>query len=84
MTLQDLLRNAETEMEKNLLTALWGELKNYIEEGSDFSDTGIEELSNLLPYTINQVKGIVGSLVKKDILYTEETGTGYDVVLINF
>ena len=49
--------------------------------GEFFSDVDCNDIAKALGINVNIIKGAVGSLVKKGILETQETGTGFDVVL---
>lgn len=48
--------------------------------GEGFSDIDCEELAKALDWPVKSVVGVVGSLVKKGICETWDTGTGFDVV----
>lgn len=49
--------------------------------GEDFSSYDSNDLAEGLGWTVKSVVGVVGSLVKKGICETYDTGTGFDVVL---
>lgn len=50
----------------------WGEL---------YSSIDCNDLAKILKWNVKSVKGVVGSLVKKNILGTYDTGTGFDVIV---
>lgn len=58
----------ETDLEFKVLTCLINNL--YAEPG--FSDVGVEEIAEKLKMKMNSVKGVVGSLCKKQICYVDE------------
>ena len=60
-----------TQLETQVLTCLIDML--YAEEG--FSDVEVRDIANEIKVTSKSVRGAVGSLVKKGIIYTEETNT---------
>jgi DNA-binding MarR family transcriptional regulator len=66
----------ETELEFKVLTCLINSL--YAEPG--FSDYGVSDLAAELKMKVNTVKGVVGSLCKKQIVYTDRD---FDVVVLN-
>lgn len=82
MTFADILNSQSfTELELQVLHALNNGLQSYFgEEYSDMDCTGIAKETNL---SVNTVKGVVGSLVKKDVLSTWhiKTDAAYDLVL---
>lgn len=57
-----------TDLEMKFLICLIEEL--YAEPG--FSDVGIEEISKKMKISKNKAKGVLGSLVKKNILFVDE------------
>ncbi len=67
-----------TDLEKLFLERLITEL--YAEAG--FSDVDVNDMANHLKMSKPSIKGVLGSLVKKGILETYDTGTGYDVILL--
>jgi DNA-binding MarR family transcriptional regulator len=60
-----------TQLETQVLTCLIDML--YAEEG--FSDVDAKDIANEIKVNIKSVRGAVGSLVKKGIVYIEETNT---------
>lgn len=54
------------------------QLKSYF--GETFSDIDCNDIAELLKWNVKTVKGVIGSLVKKNICGTYDTGTGYEVV----
>ena len=81
MNANELIKKANaTEKESVLINHLWDALETYIEDGDDFSDVDVNDCAASLGWEKEVVKGVLGSLVKKDILTTWNTGTGYDVI----
>ena len=79
MTKQQLLEHTSlTKKESMVIDYLWEELSNYF--GEHYSDVDVNDIAKDLELNTNTVKGVVGSLCKKDILGTYDTGNGYDVV----
>jgi len=68
-----------TEKEIELIKYLNDALKSYFGE-THSSDIDCNDISEDLKWKVGSVKGVVGSLVKKKILGTYDTGTGYEVV----
>lgn len=80
-TLEDLTSGITiTEKEAQVLNFLYEALSSWI-GGEDYSDVDVEDITEGTKLTKTTVKGVVGSLVKKDILTSYDTGTGYDVIL---
>jgi DNA-binding MarR family transcriptional regulator len=69
-----------TDNEKEVIDCLKINLKAWIGH-EDFSDIDCKDIAEQLKIDVKSVKGIVGSLVKKGILETFPTGTGYECVL---
>jgi hypothetical protein len=67
-----------TEKELTLVVYLNYALRSYF--GEDYSDIDCNDIAKDLKWDVKTVKGVVGSLVKKNICGTYDTGTGYDVV----
>ncbi len=67
-----------TEKETIIILHLFAELSPYF--GETYSDIDCNDIAESLKMDVRTVKGVVGSLVKKGILLTWDTGTGYDVV----
>lgn len=80
-----------TEMEKRVLRAHFEVahegngttvMRSLINDNFSYAD--VKDLSKKTGYTVNQVKGVVGSLCKKGAIYPEEEGEGdYDLFLID-
>jgi DNA-binding MarR family transcriptional regulator len=66
----------ETELEFKVLTCLINSL--YAEPG--FSDVGVGEIATELGMKVNTVKGVIGSLCKKQIVYADQD---FDVVVLD-
>lgn len=78
-----------TEMEKKVLKAHFAEanygcgaetMEDLISDNYSYAD--VKDLSKRSGYTVNQVKGVVGSLCKKGAIYAEGEDD-YDLLLIN-
>jgi hypothetical protein len=67
-----------TELESKTLTTFIGGL--YAEPG--FSDVDVNDLSSILGISTKVLRGVLGSLVKKGIVFVDENsgGCGYDVI----
>ena len=79
MTLTEITNGINlTEKETAILLHLYSELSSYFGEG--YSDIDCNDISKSLKIDVKTVKGVVGSLVKKGILDTYDTGTGFDVI----
>jgi DNA-binding IscR family transcriptional regulator len=65
-----------TELESLTLTAFIKGL--YAEPG--FSDVDVNDLSSELEIPTKVLRGVLGSLVKKNIVSIEENGGGYDII----
>jgi DNA-binding IscR family transcriptional regulator len=65
-----------TELETKTLTTFIGGL--YAEPG--FSDVDVNDLSSELEIPTKVLRGVLGSLVKKNIVSIEENGGGYDII----
>ena len=68
-----------TELESKTLTAFIGGL--YAEPG--FSDVDVNDLSSELGISTKVLRGALGSLVKKDIVFVDENNSGYDIIYLN-
>lgn len=66
-----------TEMEKQVLTALIGML--YAEAG--FSDVDAKDLSSITKIPMRVIRGVLGSLCKKDIIYIDDNGE-YQIIYL--
>ena len=66
-----------TQMEKQVLTALIGML--YAEAG--FSDVDAKDLSSLTKIPMNTIRGVLGSLCKKNIIYIDDNGK-YQIIYL--
>lgn len=81
-----MMTNIENAIKKGELTQLEGKMLDWLlSEGyyaeKHFSDVGVEEVAEGIEKSINSVKGILGSLVKKGYLFTETIEeSGYDVI----
>lgn len=78
-----------TEMEKRVLKAHFAEanygcgaetMEDLINDNYSYAD--VKDLSKRTGYTINQVKGVVGSLCKKGAIYPEGEDD-YDLLIID-
>ena len=79
MTLAEITNGISlTEKETTILSHLYSELSSYF--GEEYSDIDCNDVSKSLNMDVKTVKGVVGSLVKKEILNTYDTGTGFDVI----
>lgn len=67
--------------EIELLKVLNGLLCNYF--GETYSDIDVNDLALELNWSKASVKGVLGSLVKKGILFTWESDSGYDLISFN-
>jgi hypothetical protein len=70
-----------TELETRFMESFIGEL--YAEPG--FSDVGLEDMAGMLKVNINVIKGVVGSLVKKGIIWIGEKewlGSDCDIIYL--
>ena len=65
-----------TELESKTLNAFIRGL--YAEPG--FSDVDVNDLSSELEIPTKVLRGVLGSLVKKNIVSIEENGGGYDII----
>ncbi len=77
---KEIIENVKlTEKETALIKLMNEHLKyNY---GESYSDLDCEDVCKMLNWnSVKTAKGVVGSLVKKDICTTWDTGTGYDVI----
>ena len=68
-----------TELETKTLTTFIGGL--YAEPG--FSDVDVNDLSSELGISTKVLRGALGSLVKKDIVFVDENNSGYDIIYLN-
>jgi len=68
-----------TELESKTLTTFVGCL--YAEPG--FSDVDVKDLSSELGISTKVLRGALGSLVKKDIVFVDENNSGYDIIYLN-
>jgi DNA-binding IscR family transcriptional regulator len=68
-----------TELESKTLTAFVGGL--YAEPG--FSDVDVNDLSSELGIPTKVLRGALGSLVKKNIVFVDENDGGYDIIYLN-
>jgi len=53
----------------------------YAEAG--FTDVDVADLAKAIEKSKATTKGVLGSLVKKGLVSTEDSGTGYDLIIIN-
>jgi len=67
-----------TTNETIIVLHLYRELSDYF--GESYSDVDCNDIAKDLKFDVKKVKGIVGSLVKKGILTTYSTGSGYEVI----
>jgi len=68
-----------TELETKTLTTFIGGL--YAEPG--FSDVDVNDLSSELGISTKVLRGALGSLVKKNIVFVDENDGGYDIIYLN-
>lgn len=68
-----------TELESKTLTTFIGGL--YAEPG--FSDVDVNDLSSELGISTKVLRGALGSLVKKNIVFVDENDGGYDIIYLN-
>ena len=68
-----------TELESKTLTTFIGGL--YAEPG--FSDVDVNDLSKELAISTKVLRGALGSLVKKGIVFVDESDSGYDIIYLN-
>ena len=68
-----------TELESKTLTTFIGGL--YAEPG--FSDVDVNDLSSELGIPTKVLRGALGSLVKKNIVFVDENDGGYDIIYLN-
>lgn len=68
-----------TEMEKQVLTALIGML--YAEAG--FSDVDANDLSRLTKIPMKVIRGVLGSLSNKEIIYIDDNGEYHIICLMS-
>ena len=76
--MKDLQKLNLTTGEEEVLTDLISQL--YAEPG--FTDVSCEDIAHGSIYTLNQVKGYIGSLTKKGIVSTFDNGE-YQLVILN-
>lgn len=82
MTFADILTSQPfTELELQVLHTLNNGLQSYF--GEEYSDMDCIDIAKSTNLSVNTVKGVVGSLVKKDVLTTWriKTDATYDLVL---
>jgi DNA-binding MarR family transcriptional regulator len=65
-----------TELEIKVLTTLIDSL--YAEAG--FSDVDAKDLSKWTKIDIKSIRGVIGSLVRKDIISIYDNGAGYQII----
>jgi DNA-binding HxlR family transcriptional regulator len=68
-----------TELESKTLTTFIGSL--YAEPG--FSDVDVNDLSSELGISTKVLRGALGSLVKKGVVFVDESDSGYDIIYLN-
>jgi hypothetical protein len=68
-----------TELETKTLTTFIGGL--YAEPG--FSDVDVNDLSSELGIPTKVLRGALGSLVKKNIVFVDENNSGYAIIYLN-
>jgi hypothetical protein len=68
-----------TDLETSFLVALVNGL--YAEP--HFSDLDVSDVAKEMGVPVASAKGVLGSLVKKGILSTEDSGTGFDLIYLN-
>lgn len=67
-----------TELESLFLTTL---IDNLFAE-PHFSDIDVSDMANYMNQPKATVKGVLGSLVKKGLVFTEDSGTGFDLIYL--
>lgn len=67
-----------TDKEVEMIKTLNDTNKSYF--GEMYSDHDCNDLAKLLGWDVKTVKGVVGSLVKKNVFTTWDTGTGFEVI----
>lgn len=67
-----------TQLEETILTEL---IDNLYEIG--FSDVDAKDLSKGTNIDIKIIRGVLGSLVKKDIIYIDENSFKYQIIYLN-
>ena len=78
MTFQEIIASQSfTELETIILNACDSKLKMFY--GEYFSDLEVKDLAEYTNLGINVVKGVVGSLKKKEILDTEQIRCGDEI-----
>jgi hypothetical protein len=65
-----------TELESKTLNAFIRGL--YAEPG--FSDVDVNDLSSILGISTKVLRGVIGSLVKKGIVFVDENTCGFDII----
>lgn len=79
MTAQDLINTGSfTTNEIRVIDYLNDHLRDYF--GEEYSDQDVSDIADILTLSKPVVKGLIGSLVKKQVLNTYNTGTGFDVI----
>lgn len=68
-----------TELETKTLTALIQGL--YAEPG--FSDVDAQDLVNMTNIDKKSIRGVLASLVKKDIITIDDNGAGFQIIYLN-
>jgi hypothetical protein len=68
-----------TELETKTLTAFIDGL--YAEPG--FSDVDANDLSHWTKIDIKSIRGVLASLIKKDIISIYDNGAGYQIIYLN-
>lgn len=82
LNINDIVNNKD-----NKLTAKEIVLLNVINEspdvsfGEEYSALDCNDVAKIIKWDVKTVKGVLGSLVKKNILSTYDTGTGYEVII---
>jgi hypothetical protein len=71
--------NTFTDLETRTLNSLIKQL--YAEPG--FSDVDARDISNDIHYSIKQIRGALGSLVKKGVVSIHTNDSNYDIIYLN-
>jgi DNA replication protein DnaD len=73
------MTNTFTDLETRTLNSLIKQL--YAEPG--FSDVDARDISNDIHYSIKQIRGALGSLVKKGVVSIHTNDSNYDIIYLN-
>ena len=82
LTANDIVNNKDNKLTDKEIVLL-----NVINEspdvsfGEEYSALDCNDVAKIVKWDVKTVKGVLGSLVKKNILSTYDTGTGYEVII---